>query len=464
MNPNRERAPQPCVPNGLAAVAQALSRAGWEVAVSDLCFARRPEESLRAALRAHRADAVALSVRNIDNSDLVALAHYTPAAARLVEVIREECVAPVVAGGAAFGVAPRELAAALQVDAGIAGDGETVAPRLLDALAAGRRGDQLPGVVWPGAQRFAPPAPPADLDRLGQSELWRWIDLAAYQARGATVPVQTKRGCVFRCVYCTYANVEGRGYRLRSPAAVVEEIAALARHGVRRVEFVDSTFNSPLAHALAVSEGLARADLGVGLDTTNFTPAVAHAELFAAMRRAGFRWLGITAESASDPVLERLEKGFDVGRLEQCAARAHAAGMRVLWIFLAGGPGETAATLDETLRFAARRLARGDAVYLTVGLRIYPGTTLQRIAEAEGLVSPGDPLLAPRFYFSPRLPVADALDRLRRFARREPRFMFSSDSRSALLPALIRLAGLLRLPRPHWRYMGLFQRLARLAA
>ncbi len=449
------------MPNGLAAVASSLERAGWKVAALDLCFVRHPEAALREALRAARPDVVAFSVRNIDNSDMVATEHYVPAARRLVDVVRSEARGVgVVAGGAAFGVAPQGLVAALGVDAGVAGDGETVAAPLLEAVAGGRSGEPLPGVAWPGAPRFAAPAPPPDLDALPPPELWRWADLPRYVRHGATVPVQTKRGCVFGCVYCTYLNVEGKGYRLRSPEAVVDEIAALARHGVRRVDFVDSTFNSPLRHSIEVAEALARAGLGVGVDTTNFTPAVSSPELFSAMRHAGFRWLGITAESASDPVLERLNKGFDLARLQACAARAEAAGIRVLWIFLAGGPGETPATLEETLRFADARLAHGDAVYLTVGLRVYPGTTLQAIAAAEGQVAPGDPLLAPRFYLSSALPLDAALTRLRAFAHTHPRFMFSADSRSPVMPALVRVASLLGLPRPHWRYLSLFRRLA----
>jgi hypothetical protein len=179
------------------------------------------------------------------------------------------------------------------------------------------------------------------------------------------------------------------------------------------------------------------------------------------MRTAGFQWLGITAESASDPVLEKLQKGFDVAQLRTVAANVSRAGMGVLWIFLIGGPGETPATLEETLRFAAERLDAGDAVYLTVGLRVYPGTTLHRIAIDEGVVPAGDPLLVPHFYFSAELPMEQTLARLRTFAAHHPRFMFSADSRSPLLPHLTRLASVLRLPRPHWRYMGLFQRLSR---
>jgi radical SAM superfamily enzyme YgiQ (UPF0313 family) len=290
----------------------------------------------------------------------------------------------------------------------------------------------------------------------------RWLDLARYERHGGTVPIQTKRGCVFRCVYCTYLNVEGWGYRLRDPEAVVDEMEALRRTaGVRHFEFVDSTFNAPPRHATAVCESIVRRGLRVHLDTTNFTPANAPAELLAAMHRAGFRWLGITAESASDSVLDRLQKGFDAARVHAVARDVEAAGMGVLWIFLVGGPGETPETLEETLRFAAWRLGRGDAVYVTVGVRVYPGTTLQRIAVADGTVAPDDPLLVPTFYQAAELPIERAITRLREFAARHPRFMFSADSRSPILPWLTRAASVLRLPRPHWRYMGIFQRVAR---
>jgi radical SAM superfamily enzyme YgiQ (UPF0313 family) len=179
------------------------------------------------------------------------------------------------------------------------------------------------------------------------------------------------------------------------------------------------------------------------------------------MKRAGFRTLGITAESASDAVLDQMEKGFTAAKARDVAERVERAGIRTLWIFLAGGPGETSRTLNETLDFARWRLERGDSVYTTVGLRIYPGTTLHRIAVAEGSVEKGDNLLAPTIYFSPHLEFGHAVTQLKQFAARYPRFMFSADSRSPILPWLTRTASLLRLPKPHWQYMGIFQQLSR---
>ena len=436
--------------------------------VLDLCFAVDPIRTARETARGFEPDVIGVSVRNIDNSDLIALRHYTPEAAAVTQALRAAAPrASVIAGGAAFGVAPAALTDTLGVDWAVAGDGERATVALIDALAADRDPGMVPGLVRRDADgtRLVPPGGEAGLDTLPEMRVQDWIDLRAYQRHGATVPIQTKRGCVFKCVYCTYLNVEGWGYRLRDPDSVADEIASLARErGVRRFEFVDSTFNSPPRHATAVCEAIVRRGLRVHLDTTNFTPASATPELLAAMGPAGFRWLGITAESASDEVLARLEKGFDAHQVRSVAERVERAGMKVLWIFLVGGPGETPETLDETLRFADWRLSRGDAVYLTVGVRIDPGTTLQRIAADEGVIEGGDPLLAPAFYFSPALDRDAAVARLRDFARAHPRFMFSADSRSSLLPYLTRLASLLRLPGPHWRYMGTFQRLARASA
>lgn len=462
---NRERQPYPVVPNGLSCVASALDAAGHQVEFLDLCFARDPVSRARATARTFRPDIIGVSVRNIDNSDAIALRHYTPEARDILHALRASAPsAKIVAGGAAFGVAPEALFRDLGVDYAVAGDGERASVALVQALVEGRAPESISGLVRSrnGTVVFTPPGEDADLDSLPPPQLHRWIDLARYQRHGATIPIQTKRGCVYKCIYCTYRNVEGWGYRTREPELVADEIAELkAKARVHHFDFVDSTFNSPPGHAIQVCEAIVRRKLDVQLDTTNFTPATASNELLAAMKAAGFRTLGITAESASDPVLERLEKGFTAAKAREVAERVESHGIRTLWIFLVGGPGETKQTLEETLDFAGWRLRRGDAVYLTVGLRIYPGTTLHRIAIKEGRVPADSTLLDPTFYFSSELDFDDTVSRLKLFATNHPRFMFSADSRSVVLPYLTRAASVLHLPRPHWQYMGLFQRVAR---
>src|SRR5579864_643266 len=81
---NRERAPQPVLPNGVACVASALAAADHTVHVLDLCFSRNPVVTAASTARRLRPDVIGVSVRNIDNSDTIALRHYTPEAASIL--------------------------------------------------------------------------------------------------------------------------------------------------------------------------------------------------------------------------------------------------------------------------------------------------------------------------------------------------------------------------------------------
>lgn len=59
---NTERQPYPVVPNGLAAVASSLERAGHEVRLLDLCFARSPVAAAGFAARIFQPDVIGVSV------------------------------------------------------------------------------------------------------------------------------------------------------------------------------------------------------------------------------------------------------------------------------------------------------------------------------------------------------------------------------------------------------------------
>ena len=226
VSPNRERQPYPVVPNGLACVASALDAAGHEIRFLDLCFERNPIEAATAAAREFAPTVVGVSIRNIDNSDAIALRHYTPEARSVFAALRAGAPnAKVIAGGAAFGVAPEALFRDFGVDYAVAGDGERASVALVNALARGDDIPPLPGVVRAveGTVHLTPPGEDADLDALPSPSLHRWIDLKRYERHGATIPIQTKRGCVYKCVYCTYRNVEGWGYRTRNPERVADE-------------------------------------------------------------------------------------------------------------------------------------------------------------------------------------------------------------------------------------------------
>lgn len=377
---------------GVCRVASVLEGAGLDVRVLDLCFADDPARALTDALRSDAPAVVGVSVRNLDDMNSQTAHYYLDEVRRQVldTVRRHAPGVPIVVGGSAVGVAPEEVREALGGDYTVVGDGEGASLELFPALLEGRD----PGAL-PLASRSIP-----DLDAYPFARGYRWIDWPAYSAYGSHYGIQTKRGCDRACVYCSYPVIEGRAYRLRDPVRVVDEIQdAFERGGVEDFEFVDSTFNFPRDHAIAICDELSRRRLPVKLDTMGLNPAAVDAELIEAMIRAGFNEVSCTPESGSDVVLRGLGKGFSRAQIAEASRVLVASGLPTKWYFLFGGPGECEETVRETFAFIDEFISPEHLVIAMVGIRVLPHTALERLARREGRLGGRQGLLQPAFYF-----------------------------------------------------------------
>ncbi len=210
-------------------------------------------------------DIVGLSVRNIDNCNfevphfyLTTFAIRWCARCALLRHARKSWWA-----AARSTCPPADTFAYLEADYALVGEGEEALPEFLRALQDGTPLQQVRGLLEPGkgsskalpildTGRLARGEPPAgralvhDFAESPRSEAWRWIDLKQYASHGSPYSIQTKRGCALKCSYCVYNNIEGHAYRLRNPVEVVDELEeAVKGHGVKAIDFVDSTFNLP---------------------------------------------------------------------------------------------------------------------------------------------------------------------------------------------------------------------------
>jgi radical SAM superfamily enzyme YgiQ (UPF0313 family) len=324
----------------------------------------------------------------------------------LMETVRGKTDATVVLGGAAVGVMPEALLRFTEADWAVLGDGEIVFPKVLDLLSKNRVPKDIAGVAWIEDTGFR--INTGFGDRFSGNSLVpdfrRWINLPAYLSRFSPVPIQTKLGCHFKCVYCTYRKIEGQDYRLCDPQTIGREIMDLEKRGLRDVEFVDNVFNSPYDHAIALCDTIAKVRTNVRLQTVELNPYFVDDNLIEAMEQAGFVGIGITVESAADPVLERLKKGFTARDVFTASEVIQRHRIPCLWVFMFGGPGETEETVQETLRFAETCISQSDVALFMIGIRIYPGTELERIARADGVLTlPSHEMLEPVFYLSPSI-------------------------------------------------------------
>ncbi len=382
-------APYPVYPLGMSVIAAALARAGHAVRQFDMLAAGFSIDSLRAAIAACDPGLVGVSFRNLDNVNACNEMHYLDQLMALMDTIRAQTRAPVVIGGPGFSVMPERLLEITGSDFGIVGEGERLVVELAAAL---QRGEPPPRRLFRAD---------ASLDAAGMvPAAYDAPILDFYQKGGGIVPLQTKRGCPFRCSYCTYPLLEGRRIRVRDRDAVVDEMLALQASGARQIFFTDSVFNDPGGAYRDLIAAMRRR--GVALPWTGFfRPEVIAPELLRDMRETGLNAVELGSDAATDTTLREMGKSFGFRDIEAAHAAFAAAGITVSHYFMLGGPGETEATVEEGIANILR--LQGAATFIFLGIRILPGTPLAERARNEGVITAATDLLHPVFYFSPAI-------------------------------------------------------------
>lgn len=403
---NREHLPDPIFPLGLAYIAAAVSKAGHEIDVADLCFGRHPLDELRAQVARFEPNVIGLSLRNVDNAAYPLTVDYLALHREVIDVLHAASNAPVVLGGSGFSILPDSYMHELDGDWGIAGEGERSFVALLRALEHGTDPSTIAGVVSPAAKvktSSSLPIQPQRPQNWGEElrPLRDPFDYARYIRRGGTGNIQTKRGCVFKCSYCTYPLLEGNHFRARDAADVVDEIEKLQQdYGPHPIFFVDSILNFPRGHVEAICEEILLRKLNLRW-SCYATPIKLDRHQAQLMAAAGCEGIELGTDAVDDEQLARLGKSFNAEIAERANRYCMEAGLKVCQTIIFGAPGETRESVSATCR--ALRNMNPTAVVAMTGVRLYPGTPLTMSLIKEGKINADDVGLLPTFYIEPEV-------------------------------------------------------------
>jgi lipid biosynthesis B12-binding/radical SAM protein len=388
---NTATMPYPVYPLGMSVIAASLRNAGHDVALFDFLVAEQSIEALRQVLRNEKPALVGISIRNLDNVNMLSETRYTGAVGEVVSCVRAETDAPVVLGGAGYSLLPEAVLRLSGADYGIVGEGELLIHDLVRAIEL----RQLPprGTIFRNLSHIDGPAlRGAHYDP----------DILAGNLRaGGLAPVQTKRGCTLRCSYCAYPVLEGGRQRLRPVKDVVDDVETLVKgHGVGFIFFADSLFNDDQGGYLEVLREMQRRGLNVPwsafLKPTGITEE--SAEL---MRQTGLAAAELGSDAATDTTLRGLRKPFRFAEVVRANDLLTRHGVKVAHYFMFGGPGETHQTIEEGADNI--RNLRCAAAFVSLGIRVLPHTELHEVAVREGVVPPDHDLMEPVYYVSPAI-------------------------------------------------------------
>jgi radical SAM superfamily enzyme YgiQ (UPF0313 family) len=393
---NNEIDPYPVAPIGVAYVAKALRDKNHAVRILDLCFVEDDFIAVEDSLRGFCPDTVGISIRNVDNLTYNKSIFYMPRIKDIVAFIKSHTNVPLVVGGSGFSIFPEDIIKYLEIEVGIIGEGETAFPLFVDAVGNGSDIYNIPNLCCIRDGQFVFNSLRYNHFNFKPDRFL--LNNTAYHELGGMANIQSKRGCPFKCAYCTYPNIEGSRLRLREPVDIVEELKEIqSSYGINHIFFVDDIFNYPIEHAAAICEEIARRDLKMAW-TCFATPKGMTIELAALMKRAGCIGVEFGSDAGSDITLRGLCKGFtsdDIAYASECCKTVDLPNAHYIII---GGPGENEATLEETFKLFDR--IKPTAVIALIGARIYPNTRLHGMAMEEGVIEGKTDLLRPVFYLS----------------------------------------------------------------
>lgn len=365
------------LPLGVLYVAAALQASGHEVTAID----QRKDPAWRATLRAAiaRPGTVCVGISSMTGPQI---AYGLQMAAAVREAAPE---LPLVWGGVHPSLLPEQTAQHPLVDIVCFGEGETAFPPLVDALAAGRDWRSLPGLCFEedGRVRKNPPAPLPDLDSLPPLP-YEVFDLERYKVSplrsGPSLPMVTSRGCSFRCAYCYVQEFFDRKWRALSAENVLAEVTRLQNdYGAEGIFLLDDYFFQNRRRAAEILQGLIDGGFGINLYNANCRADFLYRssdEYLELMRDAGIKTLYVGTESGSPRTLREMLKDITVDQVLEVNRRLAKVGIRAVYSFMAGMPGETEADVKETLALMVRlKEENPQALLYSVALFVpFPGT------------------------------------------------------------------------------------------
>ena len=469
INSNRFKHPWPIIPFGLCYIATALETDGNNVCFLDLCFSTDCEHDIQKAVRNFIPEVIGISIRNIDDTGVYNI-HFLLEDVKndVIDYCKKEFKGPIVIGGPSVGISGREMLDYFDLEYAIRGDGEAVMPEFVKRIENQQPLEGLKGLIIRRENTIIQDNDPfrvQDLDSLPFPKPVRYLDLQQYRRFGSPVHIQTKRGCAFRCSYCTYNKIEGKKYRLRNPLLIADEIENLVKEtGINHIEFTDSIFNMPLPHAKEVLRELIRKKLDLRLHTMGLSPAAIDEELLDLMKSAGFNEVDIGAESASDDVLKSLAKDFNREDVIKAANFLKSKKIPVTWFIMLGAIAETRETVFETLNTIGEIASKWDLVFVATGVRVYNGAPIADALMEYNKHCTSDNFLHPVKLEPEKISLKDIHLIAKRFSFRFPNFYFYE--KEHIIPGWLLITGNVLLKifhsrQPVWRLLILLRRIGR---
>jgi radical SAM superfamily enzyme YgiQ (UPF0313 family) len=423
---NKHTEPYPVYPLGISYLESFLFKHMPNLEVSLFDFINGSFEEYTKYLQEIKPDYVGISIRNIDDVNIYKqesfIAHYK----QIIDDTRNFSESIIIIGGAGFSIYPKLLFEKLKPDFGIFGEGEISLYELIIALESKRDYGNINGLIYMNSGEVVVNArnsfyhlPVLTLDDNLTDYYWK---------NSGMLNIQTKRGCPYNCIYCTYPLIEGHNVRTLNPDQIVKTLSDL--YFIKKIDYIfftDSIFNISNEFNLELAEKIISSKLKIRWGGYfNFANLDRH--LLEKFKQAGLQHIEFGTESLSDTILNKYKKPFTVSDILGISEICNHLEIDYAHFLILGGYGETEETLNETFE-NSKKIGRS-VFFPFIGMRIYPGTRLHKIAIKEKVVDKDDSLLEPVYYVSKDIDLSSLKAKAKQTGRQ---WIFPDDNRTDIM-------------------------------
>ncbi len=411
---NRYTNPYPVYPLGISYLFTYLSERLPHYRINIFDFNLNTPESFRNYLQEFQPDYIGLSLRNVDDVNFYSQEGFINGYRMIADMVREFSTMPLIIGGSAFSIYPKELFSFFNPDYGIHGEGEESLYKLLLSLDAGTPDLSIDGLVYRMGEEIMVNGRKHFIKTPGLGFDTGLLEF--YWDKAGMVNVQTKRGCPYNCIYCTYPLIEGHNVRTLDPDKIVHTLDELyVKHKIDYVFFTDSVFNISNNFNVELARKMIASKLPMHWGAY-FSPHNLSLENLKLFAEAGLTHIEFGTESLSDTTLKKYGKHFDVEEVVRVSDYCNQVGIYFCHFMIIGGFGETESTINESFENSKR--IENTVFFPFIGMRIYPGTILHKLALEEGVVHTADNLLEPVYYIAPDINYDTLKERAEQTGRR----------------------------------------------
>lgn len=265
----------------------------------------------------------------------------------------------------------------------IEGQGELTLSQIIACLREGRSPALVPNLAYfeNGELRSTDVVP--ENNSLDECYI-NWLSFPDEEL-GPTLQTRTARSCAFNCSFCNYPARAG-ALTLTSLDVLEKELDSMLELGeVSNVVFIDDTFNVPFPRFKEICRMMIRRNYPFNW-FSYFRCSNSDQEAIELMARSGCKGVFLGIESGSPTILENMNKAATIKKYAQGIEWLRQYGIMTFGSFITGFPGETDATVNETIEFI--RETKPD-YYRSQMWYCEPGTPIQRQRELYNIEGEG---------------------------------------------------------------------------